>query len=63
MFIPPHPVDKVLAGSRRGVTMSDSRNERTPNTDTHFRMPDYKSLEKWEARKKQRRRSATLLTR
>jgi regulator of RNase E activity RraA/dienelactone hydrolase len=55
VFIPPHLVDKVLAGSRRGVTMSDSRNENIPNTDTHFRMPDYKSLEQWEARKKQLR--------
>ena len=29
----------------------DIRNTYTPNTDTHFSMPEYKSLAEWEARK------------
>jgi dienelactone hydrolase len=33
----------------------DARNTRVPNTDTHFKMPDYGTLERWEARKKQLR--------
>ena len=31
----------------------DSRNVNPPNTDTHFKMPEYKTLAQWEARKKQ----------
>lgn len=34
---------------------TDSRNSQIPNTDTHFRMPAYASLEQWEARKQQLR--------
>ncbi|MEZ5401878.1 MAG: hypothetical protein R2729_19545 [Bryobacteraceae bacterium] len=32
---------------------ADSRNTNVPNTDTHFKMPDYGTLDRWEARKKQ----------
>ncbi len=31
----------------------DSRNINPPNTNTHFKMPEYKTLAQWEARKKQ----------
>ena len=31
----------------------DSRNVNSPNTNTHFKMPEYKTLAQWEARKKQ----------
>jgi len=34
---------------------SDSRNTRIPNTNTHFTMPEYKTLAQWEERKKQLR--------
>jgi hypothetical protein len=32
---------------------ADSRNIDPPNTNTHFKMPEYKTLAQWEARKKQ----------
>ena len=31
----------------------DARNADAPNTNTHFKMPEYKTLAQWEARKKQ----------
>lgn len=31
----------------------DARNVDPPNTNTHFKMPEYKTLAQWEARKKQ----------
>lgn len=34
---------------------TDIRNTYTPNTDTHFTMPEYKTLAQWEARKAQLR--------
>jgi len=37
------------------VPPTDSRNTYTPNTDTHFTMPEYRTLAEWEARKKQLR--------
>jgi regulator of RNase E activity RraA/dienelactone hydrolase len=55
VFIPPHLVEKVLAGAGKGPRLSDSRNTNIPDTNTHFRMRDYKSLAEWEARKKQLR--------
>jgi dienelactone hydrolase len=33
----------------------DARNIDPPNTNTHFKMPEYKTLAQWEARKKQLR--------
>lgn len=33
----------------------DSRNTNVPNTDTHFTMPEYKTVAEWEARKTQLR--------
>ncbi len=37
------------------VPAEDIRNTYTPNTDTKFTMPEYKTLEQWEARKKELR--------
>ena len=33
------------------IPVTDSRNTATPNTDTHFVLPTYKSLEAWQARR------------
>lgn len=33
------------------IPAQDSRNTETPGTKTHFTMPEYKTLEQWEARK------------
>jgi hypothetical protein len=38
------------------VPEQDVRNTYTPNTDTHFQMPEYRSLAEWEARKAQLRK-------
>jgi dienelactone hydrolase len=33
------------------IPLNDSRNSVTPNTDTHFVLPTYRSLEAWQARR------------
>jgi hypothetical protein len=38
------------------VPAQDSRNTYAPNTDTHFTMPEYKTLAQWEARRAQLRK-------
>lgn len=38
------------------VPPSDARNFDLPNTDTHFRMPEYKTLAEWEPRKEHLRK-------
>src|SRR5213594_5268813 len=38
------------------VPAQDSRNTYTPNTDTHFTMPEYRTLAQWEARRAQLRK-------
>ncbi len=38
------------------VPAADSRNTNIPNTDTHFKMPEYRTLAEWEARKANLRR-------
>ncbi|HWR50463.1 MAG TPA: acetylxylan esterase [Bryobacteraceae bacterium] len=46
----------LVAASLYGqAPAEDRRNTYTPNTDSHFAMPEYKTLEQWEARKKQLR--------
>jgi len=37
------------------VPADDIRNLRTPNTDTHFQMPEYRTLREWETRRSQLR--------
>jgi dienelactone hydrolase len=41
--------------STAAAAAEDARNTRIVNTDTHFRMPDYGTLERWERRKEQLR--------
>lgn len=38
------------------VPSQDARNTTVPNTDTHFRMPAYRTLAEWEARKQHLRK-------
>src|SRR6266542_5027643 len=38
------------------VPAQDSRNTELPNTDTHFRMREYKTLDEWKARREHLRR-------
>lgn len=38
------------------LAQSDRRNTYLPNTDTHFQMPEYRSLEEWKARREQLRK-------
>ncbi len=38
------------------IPAEDSRNTRIPDTDTHFSMPQYKTLAEWESRRQQLRR-------
>jgi dienelactone hydrolase len=41
----------ALACALAQVPSADSRNTQIPNTDTHFRMPEYGTLAEWEARR------------
>ena len=41
----------LAAGLWAQVPAQDIRNTYTPNTDTHFSMPEYKTVAEWEARK------------
>ncbi|MDW8129467.1 MAG: acetylxylan esterase [Bryobacterales bacterium] len=41
----------VTAGLLGQIPAQDARNTKIPNTDTHFRMPAYRSLAEWEARR------------
>ncbi len=41
----------ALALSAVILLAQDSRNTSVPNTDTHFTMPEYRTLAEWEARK------------
>src|SRR4051794_2150309 len=42
----------VTGAARAGqVPREDIRNTYTPDTNTHFQMPEYKTLAQWEARK------------
>ncbi len=43
----------LLLAAAIAAWSEDSRNIDPPNTNTHFRMPEYKTLAQWEARKKQ----------
>ncbi|HSB17384.1 MAG TPA: hypothetical protein VLE22_23240 [Bryobacteraceae bacterium] len=42
------------------IPATDLRNTYTPNTDTHFAMPEYKTLADWEARRGELRRQILL---
>ncbi len=46
---------ELVAGSgstvRAQIPNEDARNTYVPNTDTHFTMPEYRTLAEWEARK------------
>lgn len=41
----------ATSGLLAQIPAQDARNTHVPNTDTHFRMPLYRSLAEWEARK------------
>ncbi len=42
------------------IPATDLRNTYTPNTDTHFAMPEYKTLAEWEARRGELRKQILL---
>jgi dienelactone hydrolase len=41
----------AVTGAWAQIPAADSRNTNTPNTDTHFTMPAYRTLAEWEAHK------------
>ncbi|MEZ5351793.1 MAG: acetylxylan esterase [Bryobacteraceae bacterium] len=45
----------LLALPAAAAPVEDARNTRVVTTDTHFRMPDYGTLERWERRKRELR--------
>ena len=45
-----------LAAAAGQVPREDIRNTYTPSTNTHFQMPEYKTLAQWEARKQHLRK-------
>lgn len=45
----------LLAACAFAAAAQDSRVSNVPNTDSHFTMPEYKTVAEWEARKKQLR--------
>jgi hypothetical protein len=42
---------ELVVGVRAQIPTEDARNTYVPNTDTHFTMPEYRTLAEWEARK------------